>query len=229
MPHAKKRALFVLTSHNRLGETGKPTGYHLAEVAQPYFVLADAGVIIEFASVKGGKPPMDPSSHDEADPDNKAFLTNEICQNKMRGTLAADQIDPERYDAVYFPGGHGTMWDLPDNIALAEATRTVAANDGVIAAVCHGPAALLNVRNANDEYLVAGRKMAAFTDAEERAVSLDGQVPFLLSSALSDRGAILEIAADFEEKTCVDGRLVTGQNPASARGVGEQIRELIGA
>lgn len=225
----KKRVLFVLTSHDTLGETGNQTGYHLAEVAHPYFVLAEAGVIIEFASVKGGKPPMDPNSHDETDLDNKRFLTNEICQNKMGGTLSADQIDPERYAAIYFPGGHGTMWDLPENIALAEVTRTVADNGAVIAAVCHGPAALLNVRNEDGGYLVAGHKLAAFTDAEERAAGLDGDVPFLLSSALADRGAVLEAADDFAEKVCVDGRLVTGQNPASARGVGERIRDLIGA
>lgn len=224
----KKRVLFVLTSHDTLGETGKPTGYHLAEVAHPYFVLAEAGVIIEFASVKGGKPPMDPNSHDETDPDNKAFLTNEICQNKMGGTLSADQIDPERYDAIYFAGGHGTMWDLPDNISLAEATRTVADNGGVVAAVCHGPAALLNVRNTDGDYLVAGRQIAAFTDAEECAVGLDAEVPFLLSTALAERGAVLESADDFEAQVCVDANLVTGQNPASARCVGEKIRDLIG-
>lgn len=223
----KKRVLFVLTSNDTLGNTGKATGYHLAEVSHPYFVLAEAGIIIEFASVKGGKPPMDPASHDESDPDNVAFLTNEICQNKMGGTLSADQVDPERYEAIYFPGGHGTMWDLPENIALAEATRTVAGNGGVVAAVCHGPAALLNVRDSNEEYLIAGRTLAAFTDAEERAVELDGEVPFLLSSALAERGAILEAADDFEEQVCVDGQLVTGQNPASAHGVGEQIRDLI--
>lgn len=229
MTDSKKRVLFVLTSHDTLGETGKATGYHLAEVAHPYFVLAEAGVIIEFASVKGGKPPMDPSSHDESDPDNKAFLNNEICQNKMGGTLAADQIDPERYDAIYFPGGHGAMWDLPHNPSLAVATRVVADNGGVVAAVCHGPAALLNVRNDDDQYLVAGRRLAAFTDTEERATGLDAEMPFLLSSTLAERGAILEAADDFEKRVCVDERFVTGQNPASARGVGEQIRDLIAA
>lgn len=225
----KKRVLFVLTSNDTLGETGKPTGYHLAEVAHPYFVLAEAGVIIEFASVKGGKPPMDPDSHDESDPDNKAFLTNEICQNKMSGTLSADQIDPERYEAIYFPGGHGTMWDLPENLSLAEATRTINDNGGVVAAVCHGPAALLNVRRADGDYLVAGRKLAAFTDAEEHAAGLDADVPFPLASTLAERGAVLEAAPDFEAKVVVDDKLVTGQNPASARRLGEQIRDLIGA
>lgn len=225
----KKRVLFVLTSNDALGETGNPTGYHLAEVSHPYFVLAEADVIIEFASVKGGKPPMDPASHDEEDPDNKQFLANEICQNKMSGTLSADQIDPERYDAIYFPGGHGTMWDLADNISLAEATRTVNANGGVVAAVCHGPAALINVQDSQGNYLVASRKVSAFTDDEERAAELDGVVPFLLSSTLAERGAILEAADNFEKSVSVDGNLVTGQNPASARAVGEQIRDLIAA
>lgn len=224
-----KRVLFVLTSNDTLGDTGEATGYHLAEVSHPYYVLAEAGVIIEFASVKGGPVPMDPGSRDEQDPDNKRFLSDEICQNKMGGTLSADQIDPERYDAIYFPGGHGTMWDLPDNISLAEATRTVDANGGVVAAVCHGPAALINVHDDQGNYLVAGREVSAFTDGEERAVELDGVVPFLLSSTLAERGAVLQAADNFEKCVSVDGNLVTGQNPASARAVGEQIRDLIGA
>lgn len=226
---ADKRVLFVLTSNDALGDTGKPTGYHLAEVSHPYYVLAEAGCIIEFASPKGGPVPMDPGSRDESDPVNKRFLEDQIAQNKMGGTLSADQIDPERYDAVYFPGGHGTMWDLPENVALAEVTRTINAGGGVISAVCHGPAALVNVKNDDGSHLVAGRKVSAFTDSEERAAELDGVVPFLLASTLAERGAVLEAADDFEKSVSVDGNLVTGQNPASAQEVGERVRDLIGA
>lgn len=226
---ADKRVLFVLTSHDTLGDTGKPTGYHLAEVSHPYYVLAEAGFIVEFASPKGGPVPMDPGSRDENDADNKLFLNDEIAQNKMGGTLAADQIDPDRYDAVYFPGGHGTMWDLPDNIALAEVTRTIHENGGVVGAVCHGPAALIHVKDSSGKHIVADRKVSAFTDDEERAVELDGVVPFLLSSKLAECGANLVAAGNFAECVSVDGNLVTGQNPASARGVGERIRDLVEA
>lgn len=225
----KKSILFVLTSNASLGDTGQPTGYHLAEVSHPYYVLAEAGWIIEFASPKGGPVPMDPGSEDRDDPDNLRFLEGEITQNKLAGTLAADQIDPERYAAIYYPGGHGTMWDLPDNVMLAETTRTVYENGGLVAAVCHGPAALVNVRLGDGRHLVEGRQVSAFTDDEERAVGLHTVVPFLLASTLRERGADLHTAPDFEPCVSVDGRLVTGQNPASAREVGERIRDLLEA
>lgn len=226
---SKQSILFVLTSNDRLGDTGEPTGYHLAEVSHPYYVLAEAGWTIEFASPRGGPVPMDPGSEDREDPDNARFLDDQIAQNKLSGTLAADQIDPERYAAVYFAGGHGTMWDLPDNVMLAETTRTVYENGGAVAAVCHGPAALVNLKLGDGRYLVEGREVSAFTDDEERAVGLDTVVPFLLSSTLRERGAELQAAPDFEKCVSVDGRLVTGQNPASAREVGERLRDLLAA
>lgn len=224
-----KRVLFVITSHDTLGDTGNPTGYHLAEVAQPYYVLAEAGFIIEFASPKGGQVPMDPNSRDTDDPVNKRFLEDEIVNNKLGGTLSADQIDPSRYAGIYFPGGHGTMWDLPENPSLAEVTRAVDAQGGVVAAVCHGPAALLNVKTEDGRWLVEGKRVSVFTDEEERAVELDQVVPFLLASAMTERGAIHEAGDNWQEQVSVDDRLVTGQNPASARAVGEHIRDLVEA
>jgi len=224
-----KRVLFVLTSHDQLGDTGESTGYHLAEVSHPYYVLAEAGFIIEFASPQGGPVPMDPDSRDTEDPINKRFLDDEIPQNKLGGTLGADQIEPERYAGVYFPGGHGTMWDLPDNLSLAEVTRTVYESGGTVAAVCHGPAALVNVKLSDGRFLVAGKRVAAFTDEEEQAVEKDHIVPFLLSSKLAERGAIQEQADDFEKCVVTDERLITGQNPASAHEVGERLRDAVEA
>lgn len=222
-----KRVLFVLTGNDRLGDTGKPTGYHLAEVAHPWRVLSDAGVDIDFATPGGVSAPMDPGSHDTDDPDNRALLEDPDAARGLETPRAVEDVDTERYDAIYFPGGHGTMWDLADNRAVAGITARMYEKGGLVAAVCHGPAALVNVRLSDDAYLVAGRTVAAFTDAEEAAVGLDTTVPFLLASRLVEQGARHQKADDFAANVAVDGRLITGQNPASARGVGEALRDSL--
>jgi len=224
---AARRVLFVLTGNDRLGDTGRKTGYHLKEVAHPWRVLRDAGVAVDFATPRGGPAPMDPGSRDLDDPDNAALLDDPQASAQLDNTRAASDVRPNEYDAIYFAGGHGTMWDLPDDSALARLTADIYERGGVVAAVCHGPAALVNVRLSDGTYLVAGRRMAAFTDDEERAVGLDTTVPFLLASRLVERGAQHEQAGDFQARVVVDGRLVTGQNPASARGVGEAIRDAL--
>jgi len=224
---AGKRVLFVLTGNERLGDTGRKTGYHLKEVAHPWRVLRDAGIHVDFATPHGGSAPMDPNSHDLEDDDNRGLLEDPDASKALENTRAAADIRANEYDAIYFAGGHGTMWDLPDDTSLARLAADIYERGGVVGAVCHGPAGLVNVKLSDGTYLVAGRTLAAFTDDEERAVGLDSTVPFLLASQLVERGAKHQAAGNFEANVAVDGRLVTGQNPASARGVGEALRDAL--
>ena len=220
-----KRILFVLTNHDELGDTGEKTGYYLPEAAHPWKVLRDTGHEIDLASPRGGAVPVDPESEDLDDEANAAFLEAE--EEALENTLAASDVDPSDYDAVYYAGGHGTMWDLPDSEPLAELTRRIWEDGGVVAAVCHGPAGLVNVRLSDGSWLVEGREVSCFTDEEERAVEMDDVVPFLLESRLRERGAEMRKAEPWQEKVVVDGRLVTGQNPASAEGVGKAIARVL--
>lgn len=216
-----QNVLFVLTSHGQMGDTGEETGYFLPEAAHPWAELRDAGCRVDYTTPGGGSPPMDPSSRDLDDETNAEFLETE--EERLEGMPSAEQVDSGDYGAIFFAGGHGTMWDFPQNRALAELARDIWEKDGVVAAVCHGPAALTNARLSDDSYLVAGRRMTCFTNEEEREAGAEDVVPFLLESRLEERGATIEKADPHQEKVVVDGRLVTGQNPASARGVGGAI------
>ena len=223
----KKPVLFVLTSHGTKGDSGQPTGFYLGEVTHPLSVLEAAGIAVEFASIKGGEPPID--GLDLEDDTNRRYWNNETFRAAIRTTARLDDVDPARYAAIFFAGGHGAMWDLPQSSAVDRVTRSVFEAGGAVAAVCHGPAALVNVRLSDGRYLVAGRNVSAFTDSEERAVGLDKTVPFLLASTLVERGATHHPSADWTSKVVVDGRLITGQNPQSATGVGEALRDLLSA
>ncbi|QRY64941.1 type 1 glutamine amidotransferase domain-containing protein (plasmid) [Ensifer sp. PDNC004] len=223
----KKPVLFVLTSHGTKGDSGQPTGFYLGEVTHPLSVLETAGIAVEFASIKGGEPPVD--GLDLEDDTNRRYWNDEAFRAAIRTTARLDDVDPDRYAAIFFAGGHGAMWDLPQSSAVDRVTRSVFEAGGAVAAVCHGPAALVNVRLSDGRYLVAGRNVSAFTDSEERAVGLDKTVPFLLASTLVERGATHHPAADWTSKVVVDGRLITGQNPQSATGVGEALRDLLSA
>jgi len=220
-----KKVLFVLTSHDKLGDTGKKTGFYLPELTHPFKVLNDAGINIDFISPKGGEAPID--GVDLADEVNVNFLNNQNNKKAIENTLTPDQIDHNNYDAIYFVGGHGTMWDLPDNSKIQEITAKIYEKGGVVAAVCHGPVGLVNVKLSDGSYLIAGKQVSCFTDEEERAVKLDKQVPFLLESKMKERGAIHTKAENFVKHVVVCKKLVTGQNPASAYGVGEEILKLI--
>lgn len=217
--------LFVLTSHTELGDTGRPTGYFLSEVSHPWKALVDAGYVVDFMSPRGGPVEMDPKSRDFDDPINLEFWENAEVQKHLEATKAPEDIDPSAYGAIYFAGGHGAMWDMADNEALNQLTATIWEAGGAVSAVCHGPAALVNVTLSNGEYLVAGKKVAAFTDDEERAVELEDVVPFLLASTLVERGALHVPAENFQENVVVDGRLITGQNPASSKALGQALVE----
>ena len=217
------RILFVVTNHGKLGDTGKDTGYFLREVSYPYKALTEAGYEIDFVSPNGGIAPMDPISNDMEDEVNKAFVENENIMDALQHTLAPEAVDSANYVAIFYAGGHGTMWDLPDCESLAQIAITIYEKGGAISAICHGPAGLVNMKLSNGNYLIDGKRLASFTDEEEHAVELENVVPFLLASKLQERGAIHTKADNFKPHVEIDGRLVTGQNPPSAKGVGDAL------
>lgn len=221
-----KPVLFVVTSCAVKGATGIPTGYNLAEVTHPLEKLKDAGIAVEFASIKGGDAPLD-GLEDMNDPVIARFWADSDFRHAMANTLCIDDVDPSRYSAIFFAGGHGTMWDFPDNAAAQNAIREIDAAGGIVSAVCHGPAALVNATKANGSLLVAGKRVAAFTDSEEEVVQSTNVVPFLLASTLNARGAQHQNAADWANNVVVDGRLITGQNPQSAASLGEKLRDAL--
>jgi putative intracellular protease/amidase len=216
-----KKVLFVVTSHGTKGSTGQPTGYYLSEVAHPWEVLVHAGYQVDFVSPKGGKAPVDGLNLD--DPTNRKFWEDKVYRSKVENTLKPSEVNPNDYVAVHYAGGHGTMWDFADNLELAGIAAKIYENNGVVSAVCHGPAGLVNIKLNTGRYLVEGKKVNAFTNEEESAVGLEKIVPFLLESKLIERGAIFEKSGLWQAHVTVDQRLVTGQNPASARGVGEAL------
>ncbi|RCJ25474.1 thiamine biosynthesis protein ThiJ [Nostoc sp. ATCC 43529] len=220
-----QKVLIVLTSHDTLGNTGKETGFYLPEVSHPVAVFDDAGLSVEYVSPKGGKAPM--TGIDLNDPLNTAFLNNPEKIAQVENTLHPTEIDPSKYDAIFYAGGHGTMWDFPENSELANIAASIYERGGVVGAVCHGPAGLVNIRLANNDYLVAGKVVSSFTNEEEAAVDCSEVVPFLLETKLIERGATVEKAPNFEAKIVVSDRLVTGQNPASAKGVAQKIVEIL--
>lgn len=220
-----KPVLFVLTSHGVKGSTGEATGFYLGEVTHPLAELHEAGIKVEFASIQGGEPPVD--GLDLNDPVNARYWQDDSFRNAIRTTLRLQDADASRYSAIFFAGGHGAVWDFPDSPAVLRVTRDIYEAGGLVGAVCHGPAALVNVKLSSGQYLVAGKQLSAFTDDEERAVGLEKVVPFLLASTLAERGAHHLPASDWTAKVVVDGNLVTGQNPQSAAGVGAAMRDLL--
>lgn len=222
---APKPVLVVMTSHGRKGNTGEPTGFYLGEVAHPLAVFDAAGIAVEFASIQGGEPPVD--GLDLEDAINARYWRDPGFREAVRTTRKLDDVDPAQYSAVFFAGGHGAMWDFPQSPSVQSVARALYDGGGVVAAVCHGPAALVNVVLGDGRLLVAGKRVAAFTDSEEQAVQLTQVVPFLLASTLIERGALHQPAADWTVQVVVDGRLVTGQNPQSATGAAEAVRDLV--
>jgi putative intracellular protease/amidase len=217
----KDKILFVVTSHDKKGNSGQPTGYYLSEVAHPYDVLHKAGYEIEFVSPRGGKAPVD--GFDLKDSVNNRLWNEPEFKKKVENTRKPSEIKAEDYVAIFYAGGHGTMWDFPENTELAVISRKIYENGGIVSAVCHGPAGLVNIKLSNGEYLIKGLKINSFTNEEETAVALDKVVPFLLESKLKERGAVFEKSAMWQNHVTVDKRVITGQNPASAHGVGEAI------
>lgn len=221
----KKKILFVLTSHDKKGETGQPTGFYLSEASHPWSVLKSNGFAIDFVSPKGGKAPMDGVDLDDLT--NRTFLEDPEVSEKINATVTPADINVDDYAAILFVGGHGTMWDFPQDQRLAQIAADIYEAGGVVSAVCHGPSALINVKLKNGDYLINGKQVAAFTNEEERAVALDSVVPFLLADTLEERGAIHKPAANWQPNVVVDGRLITGQNPASATALGSEIARAL--
>ncbi len=215
------RALIALTSHSELGRTGRSTGYYVGEAAEPWEVFRSAGYDVDLVSVAGGEPPVD--GRDENDSTQNDFLATA----GVTDTPKAADVDPAGYDVILFAGGHGTMWDFPDDPDLARIARSVYERGGVVAAVCHGPSALVNLTLTDGSRLIVGKRVAGFTNSEEAAVGLTDEVPFLLADKLGEAGAQHVPAPDFTEHVVVDGRLVTGQNPQSARAVADAVVKLI--
>lgn len=217
----KKKILFVVTSHDKKGSTGEDTGYYLGEVSHPWEVLHKAGYEIDFVSPKGGTPPVD--GFDLKDPVNKEFWENKEYKNKIDHSMTPSQVNPKEYSTIFYAGGHGAMWDFADNKELADITSEIYENGGIVAAVCHGPAGLVNVKLNNGKYLVDGKKINAFTNEEESEVKLTNVVPFLLEDKLKERGAKFEKSGLWQNHVVTDQRVITGQNPQSAKSVGEAV------
>jgi putative intracellular protease/amidase len=221
--------LFVLTSHDQLGDTGKKTGFWIEEFAAPYYVMADAGVDVTLASPKGGQPPIDPKS---AEPDaqteaTKRFNEDKALQEKLASTHKLSDVKAEDYDAIFYPGGHGPLWDLTndrDSIALIEAFTK---QNKPVAAVCHGPAVLTQAKGPNGEALVKGKKVTGFTNTEEEAVQLTKVVPFLLEDKLKELGGDYSKGPDWGSYTVKDGLLVTGQNPGSSEEAAHELLKML--
>ncbi len=223
------KILFVLTSHSELGNSGKKTGFWIEEFATPYYVLADAGADITIASPKGGQPPVDPESElaDAQSPATERFYKDNILIDKVAYSLKLSVIKQDDYDAVFYPGGHGPLWDLvndKDSIKLIEAFYN---NQKPIAFVCHAPAALMNVKAENGEPLVKGKHLTSFSNTEEEAVKLTKVVPFLLEDELIKNGAIYSKGGNWAAYVKQDGLLITGQNPASSEAVAALLLETL--
>ncbi|MEZ0297810.1 MAG: type 1 glutamine amidotransferase domain-containing protein [Candidatus Methylacidiphilales bacterium] len=226
-PSRQKVVLIILTNHDKLGDTGKATGAYLSEVSHPYYAFLAAGCDVTFASPKGGVAPLTGIEEAAKDPVSQRFLKDSAAMQALKVTRPISEVKAADYAAIFFPGGHGTMYDLPDAKELNAFTGRFYDAGGVVSAVCHGPAGLINVKQANGSYLVAGKEVSCFTNEEETAVGLAQVMPFLLESKLIERGAKITKAGKFQKHVVVADRLVTGQNPASAGSVAEEVLKLL--
>ena len=219
----------VLTSHSELGNTGKKTGFWIEEFAAPYYVLVDAGAIITIASPNGGQPPVDPASEaaDAQTPATKRFFADNEAIDKVATTKKLSEINAANYDAVFYPGGHGPLWDLANDTNSIQLIEDFYNNQKPVAFVCHSPAALVKVTGENGEPLVKGKKLTGFSNTEEEAVGLTKVVPFLLEDELTKLGAQYSKVANWGSYTQQDGLLITGQNPASSAAVAELLLKTL--
>ncbi len=223
------KVLFVLTSHSELGDTGKKTGFWVEEFAAPYYVMADDGIDVTVASPKGGQPPIDPKSEepDAQTEATKRYYADEALKEKVAHTKKLVEMNSADFDAVFYPGGHGPMWDLfkdQDSIALIESFWSAGKP---VAAVCHAPSALLNVKDEKGDPLVKGKKVTGFTNSEEEGVQLTDVVPYLLEDKLKAKGGIYSSGSDWSSYVVKDGMLITGQNPASSKAAAKELLAVL--
>lgn len=221
----KRRILFVLTSHNTLGTTGKKTGFWIEEFATPYYFMKDKGVEIVVATPKGGQAPIDPKSNEPAfqTEATKRYFADQDAQQVLASTVKLSEVNVKQFDAVFYPGGHGPMWDLANDDYSIRLIQAFYKSGKPTAFVCHGSAALVNVKDGKGKYLIAGKKVTGFCNTEEAAVQLTNVVPFALESKLTERGALYEKGADWSSFVLEDGNLISGQNPQSSEAVAKAL------
>jgi putative intracellular protease/amidase len=223
------KILMVLTSHDQLGDTGKKTGFWLEEFAAPFYVFRDAGAEVTLASPMGGQPPLDPKS-DEADaqtPATERFKKDADAQANLASTHKLADIKVHSYDAIFYPGGHGPLWDLAEDANSIKIIEQAIASDKPVALVCHAPGVLKNVKAPDGAPLVKGKKVTGFTNSEEEGVGLTNIVPFLVEDMLKERGGIYAKGADWSEFVLEDELLITGQNPASSEKAADMLLEKL--
>ena len=223
------KILFVLTSHSELGNTGQKTGFWIEEFAAPYYILKDAGAEITLASPKGGQPPIDPSS---AKPENQTESTrrydeDQNLQQLLAGTKVLSEVKAGDFDAIFYPGGHGPLWDLTNDASSISLIEKFWASKKPVAAVCHAPSVLLNAKDENGDALLKGKNVTGFTNTEEEAVQLTDVVPFLLEDELKNKGGHYSKKEDWASYVVKDGMLITGQNPASSGEAAKQLLEIL--
>ena len=225
-----KKVLMVLTSHSELGDTGRKTGFWLEELAAPYYVFKDAGAQITLASPAGGQPPLDPKSNepDSQTEQTRRFEADADAKAQLAATVRLDSVAQGDFDTVFYPGGHGPLWDLAeDQHSIALIGAFVAANKPV-ALVCHAPGALRHVQAPNGRPLVEGKQVTGFTNSEESAVGLTDIVPFLVEDELKAKGGVYSKGDDWASYVVQDGLLITGQNPASSAAAAQRLLQQLG-
>jgi putative intracellular protease/amidase len=223
------KVLVVLTSHDQLGNTGRKTGFWLEELAAPYYVFKDAGAEIVLASPKGGQPPLDPKSNEPSFRTDltRRFEADAAAKAQLASTVRLDSVASDDFDTVFYPGGHGPMWDLPEDQSSIDLIESFLAAGKPIALVCHAPAALRHVKTPDGKPLVQGKKFTCFTNTEEEAVALTKVVPFLVEDELKAEGGVFSRAEDWRVHVVTDGLLITGQNPASSGPAAERLLGLL--
>ncbi|MDR7341646.1 putative intracellular protease/amidase [Pantoea alhagi] len=223
------KILMVITSHDRLGDTGKKTGFWLEEFVAPYYIFKDAGISVVLASPQGGQPPLDPKSDapDAQTHDTERFRHDLAAQQALANTQRLETIDGSKFDAVFYPGGHGPLWDLAEDKHSIALIENLFANGKPVATVCHAPGVLRHVKKPDGTPLVAGKRVTGFTNSEEQAVGLTDIVPFLVEDELKNQGGLFERTQDWGVWTVTDGHLITGQNPASSAATAEELLKLL--
>ena len=223
------KVLMVLTSHDELGNTGRKTGFWLEELAAPYYTFKDAGAEITLASPKGGQPPLDPKSNEPANQTDAThrFETDRVAQAQLAGTLKLAEVSSDDFDTVFYPGGHGPLWDLAEDAASIALIESFVAAAKPVAFVCHAPGVLRHVKTSNGRPLVEGRKVTGFVNSEEEAVGLTNVVPFLVEDELKAKGGVYSSGPDWSSYVIQDGLLITGQNPGSSTAAARTLMDAV--